>query len=165
MSTHSLICVQISPKVIQSIYCHSDGYPSWVGRILNDHYDEKKVTRLMKGGDLSMLEKEIGKKHAFGLGERPKDQCTFYRRDRNEKNVDSVLTPSKKFGAWIKKEMWDAAYIYLFTDNVWLVAKNHRDGILVYEPVTTVLLREKLDKLNQLHQEITDGEHRELIGA
>ena len=52
--------------VVESIYCHFDGYPEGVGQTLLDHWTTlAKVNRLIKLGDLSSLGSEIGKKHDF----------------------------------------------------------------------------------------------------
>lgn len=52
--------------IVESIYCHFDGYPEGVGQTLIDHWtDPKKVNRLIALGDLSSLGTVIGKKHDF----------------------------------------------------------------------------------------------------
>lgn len=52
--------------VVESIYCHFDGYPEGVGQTLLDHWtDEKKINRLIALGDLSSLGSVIGRKHDF----------------------------------------------------------------------------------------------------
>lgn len=127
MSTRSRIGIireaNTDRMVIESIYCHFDGYPEGVGQTLIDHWtDPKKVNRLIALGDLSSLGSVIGRKHDFdkhmGLShweiakENPdlsvdevdalaikarnespngKGWCNFYRRDRGEKDVGSVV--------------------------------------------------------------------------
>ena len=54
MSTRSRIGIQLSDDSILSVYHHWDGYPEWLGRILNTHYNSKdKVSELIDGGDMS----------------------------------------------------------------------------------------------------------------
>ena len=55
MSTRSRIGIQLSDDSILSVYHHWDGYPSWLGRILETHYNTKeKVSELIDGGDMSV---------------------------------------------------------------------------------------------------------------
>ena len=54
MSTNARIGIQLSDDSILSVYHHWDGYPSWLGRILNTHYNSRsKVEELIDGGDMS----------------------------------------------------------------------------------------------------------------
>ena len=54
MGTRSRIGIQLSDDSILSVYHHWDGYPSWLGRILETHYNTReKVVDLIDGGDMS----------------------------------------------------------------------------------------------------------------
>jgi hypothetical protein len=54
MSTRSRIGIQLSDESVLSVYHHSDGYPSWLGRILSTHYNTKELAaELIDGGDMS----------------------------------------------------------------------------------------------------------------
>ena len=54
MATRSRIGIQLSDDSILSVYHHWDGYPTWLGRILNTQYNTKeKVAELIDGGDMS----------------------------------------------------------------------------------------------------------------
>ena len=54
MGTRSRIGIELSDDSILSVYHHWDGYPEWLGRILNTHYNSKdKVSELIDGGDMS----------------------------------------------------------------------------------------------------------------
>ena len=55
MGTRSRIGIQLQDDSILSVYHHWDGYPEWLGRILNTHYNTKeKVAELIDGGDMSV---------------------------------------------------------------------------------------------------------------
>ena len=55
MGTRARIGLQLSDDSILSVYHHWDGYPSWLGRILETHYNTKeKVSELIDGGDMSV---------------------------------------------------------------------------------------------------------------
>jgi hypothetical protein len=54
MATRSRIGIQLKNGSILSVYHHWDGYPEWLGRILNTHYNTRdKVVELLDGGDMS----------------------------------------------------------------------------------------------------------------
>jgi hypothetical protein len=54
MSTRSRIGIQLKNDSILSVYHHWDGYPDWLGRILNTHYNSRaKAVELIDGGDMS----------------------------------------------------------------------------------------------------------------
>ena len=54
MATRSRIAIQLSDGSVLSSYHHWDGYESWLGRILNTHYNTRaKAAELIDGGDMS----------------------------------------------------------------------------------------------------------------
>jgi len=54
MSTRARIGLELKNGSILSVYHHWDGYPEWLGRILNTHYNTRqKVADLIDGGDMS----------------------------------------------------------------------------------------------------------------
>ena len=54
MATRSRIGIQLSDDSILSVYHHWDGYPQWLGRILNTHYNSREqAAGLIDGGDMS----------------------------------------------------------------------------------------------------------------
>jgi hypothetical protein len=54
MATRSRIGIELKNGSVLSVYHHWDGYPEWLGRILNTHYNTKdKVAELIDGGDMS----------------------------------------------------------------------------------------------------------------
>lgn len=71
MSTRSIIATTNPDHTISAIYCHSDGYPSRVGKLLLDHYTNlDDITRLMGLGDLSWL------------GDKPEDPGDLWEREK-----------------------------------------------------------------------------------
>ncbi len=57
---------------VLSIYCHFDGYPEYVGKLLKENYDtDEKILELMGLGALSYLSSNI-------------QGCLAYHRDRGE---------------------------------------------------------------------------------
>jgi len=55
MATRSRIGLELSDGSILSVYHHWNGYPEWLGRILNTHYNAKSLAEeLIDGGDMSL---------------------------------------------------------------------------------------------------------------
>ena len=54
MATRSRIGIELKDGSILSAYHHWDGYPQWLGRILNTHYNTREqAAELIDGGDMS----------------------------------------------------------------------------------------------------------------
>lgn len=121
MSTRSLICIQRGKNKYEAIYCHSDGYLTYNGQMLNDHYnDREKVEKLIKLGNISCLNEKIDpdptRPHSFDYSERQDDVTVAYGRDRGEKGQESTLCSMQKLKDWDWIE-----YIYIFnTKNEWI---------------------------------------------
>jgi hypothetical protein len=86
MSTHSNISVK-TDKGYETIYCHNDGYPSYMYPLLRDWYGtEERAKALVALGDASSINKRLvpshGSNHHFDHPEE--DVCVFYHRDRGE---------------------------------------------------------------------------------
>jgi hypothetical protein len=138
MSTHAEIGIMHGDKC-KSIYVHSDGYLEYVGKVLLEHYDSTKANFLVAHGDCSMLGKDIGEKINFNdRMEYDEDnvakQCRFYKRDRDEENVDFKVTFSLQ-------ELFDrvqAEYVYIMKDGVWYVSINE-GGMIALKDALNVL--------------------------
>ena len=48
MSTRSLIGIQREKDKFEVIYCHSDGYPTYNGAMLLDHYSDKEKVEILR---------------------------------------------------------------------------------------------------------------------
>jgi hypothetical protein len=85
MGTSSHIGILMDDGTVEAIYCHWDGYPSGVGRILKAHYsDRQRALELLDLGDISVLEALLSTSlpHSF---EKPQPGVTIaYHRDRGE---------------------------------------------------------------------------------
>lgn len=134
MSTRSRIgIIRDKPEgeapVVESVYCHFDGYPEGVGQTLLDHWtDARKIGQLIALGDLSVLGEEIGRKHDFDahrgkwvdgtyMENESRGWCLAYRRDRGETDVDSIthrLTEWPDYGQ-------ECEYLFDPADSTWRV--------------------------------------------
>jgi len=133
MATRSVIS-KIDKKVsngeITAVYCHSDGYLSWNGKILNEHYrNENKVDELLSNGGISVLNENIGKP-GLDFSNYNKfhslKQSRFYHRDKGEKL--KIQTWNGGLNSFVEeaKNSYDAEFIYMFEEvengeGVWYV--------------------------------------------
>jgi hypothetical protein len=130
MSTRSAIVIMHGDNC-KAIYSHSDGYLSYVGKVLLEHYDSTKANMLVAMGDMSMLGKEIGEKIDFNDRmvydtDNVAKQCRFYKRDRDETGVDfKTFFNDQELFAGI-----DAEYFYVMKDNVWYVSEGSEWKVL-----------------------------------
>lgn len=116
MSTRCLIGKENTDKTITYIYCHHDGYPGYVGKMLLDNYTNiETIDELLALGDMS------------SLGEKPiaADSFDYFKNEfcvpyalRGEYVPASVAVSEKDF---LKVDAWEEFW-YLFKDNKWYIA-------------------------------------------
>lgn len=132
MSTHSYIGYVMEDGTVKYIYCHSDGDPSWVGRILENFYTQKEsVKDLINLGDISrlgttpescgwgtieeqLLTDTIGKNLTAEASISFPKYCRDYK-SRGDKDVDARTISSES--EFKLPPMID--YGYLFINNRW----------------------------------------------
>lgn len=145
MSTRSLICKEQADGSYFGIYCHSDGYLTYNGAMLLDHYsNEKRLDELLSLGDLSMLCEKIAPDpllpHSFDYYERQEGVTVAYGRDRGETDIEARNITLEQ-----AKESW-CEYMYIFG----------RDGKWRYYD-----LNEKEPKLREV-ETVLDAEYRQM---
>lgn len=127
MSTNCLIGKSYGDK-IKAIYCHWDGYPSHVGEILKEYYNNDSIIdKLINLGDISCLEKNIepleGQQHSF---DSPAPNVTIaYHRDRGEDKYIRDYSDEDSFKEELKS--FSCNYLYLWDDNEWKIFDNSYD--------------------------------------
>ena len=85
MATRSRIGIELKDGSILSAYHHWDGYPQWLGRILNTHYNTKaKVTELIDGGDMSVCWTDDEFRNSDGKIEKKAEYGPQYYSERGE---------------------------------------------------------------------------------
>lgn len=122
MSTRCAICIKIG-NIYHSIYCHSDGYPSYVGNILKNHYNKThKIKELIDLGNISCLGKliEYKKLNIFDKEYKEKSKLyTFaYHRDCGEDK--EYIYQGDNISHLIKKSNdFYCEFLYIFENNKW----------------------------------------------
>lgn len=124
MSTRSNIGIITADRLVEMIYCHSDGYPSYNGRILLENWSNTEAVRnLMRLGDISSLGEKIGEEHDFNdYTIAQKNHWTrAYGRDRGETGIESrkKLTVAKALASMEEfLYLWDAEFgTWFYSDN------------------------------------------------
>ena len=114
MATRSYIGILRPNNSIDFVYCHHDGYPDGVGKILVEYYNkESMIEALLDMGSISSLGPDIGLRNDFN--NRDARFCLFYRRDRGEK--DSGVNSSSDEVDFLNNDGVD--YHYLFDNGQW----------------------------------------------
>ena len=113
MSTRSFICVEQDDGSYKGVYCHSDGYLTYNGAMLLDHYNSReKASEIIALGDLSLLCEKLypdpERPHSFDYDSRQEDVTVAYGRDRGEKG-----TEAREITLEDAKESW-CEYMYVF---------------------------------------------------
>ena len=107
MATRARIGLELKDGSILSAYHHWDGYPEWLGRILQTHYNSyEKASELIDGGDMSLCWND--NKEPEYYSERGED-CP----PRHDKNLKEYLSEGEE-------------YAYLYTNNEWICYDMHQ---------------------------------------
>lgn len=126
MATRSNIGIVNTDKSITSIYCHWDGYPEYVGKILLNHYTNPSViNELMNLGDLSSLNENLVPTESHTFDKPQVGVCVAYGRDRGERNVNSVICEDLGQYEDLGGDT-GAEYQYLFEDNKWMYRNTYK---------------------------------------
>lgn len=121
MSTRSNISIKRKDGTYDKIYCHSDGYLEYNGRILDTFYkDEQKINNLINLGDISVLGFRVNPdpsiRHSFDYNERQEGVTVAYGRDRNETNVDKKTYQNEQEYLDSFKDTW-CEFVYLYDED------------------------------------------------
>jgi hypothetical protein len=98
MATRSRIGIELKDGSILSAYHHWDGYPEWLGRILQTHYNSKDAAaELIDGGDMSTCWDENNQPEYYSA--RGED-CP----PRHNANLNEYLTQDSEEYAYVYTE-------------------------------------------------------------
>ena len=115
MSTRALIGVVQEDQTIKSVYHHFDGYPEWLGAVLQDKYNtEYKANDLISGGDMSCCWTQSRWLDNGGQMEVPAYGPQYYTGRGEELRI----TTTDNFEEFTELDC-DNEYSYLFKDGKW----------------------------------------------
>lgn len=132
MSTRGNIGVQQPDGSVHYVYHHSDSYPSYLGKMLLEHYNNREAAEAIVAlGDLSYVDKRIapdeGEDHHFDYHRRAPGVTVAYGRDRGEDNVDARTTNCIE-------DILEQEHAYC-----WVLGPNEDDGHWLYVNTMTPL--------------------------
>ena len=120
MATRSRIGLELSDGSILSVYHHWDGYPTWLGRILNTHYTTReKVEDLIDGGDMSSAWTNCG----WNNETRPQGPMYYSERGedcppRLDKDMEEFFSVGEEYSYIFRNGNWFAYDMHQFEDMV-----------------------------------------------
>jgi hypothetical protein len=108
MATRSRIGIELADGSVLSSYHHWDGYPEWLGRILNTHYNSKDAAaELIDGGDMSTC---------WGEGKQPEyysargEDCP----PRLDADMDEFFSENEEYSYIFRNGNWYAYDMHQF---------------------------------------------------
>jgi hypothetical protein len=127
MATRSRIGLELSDGSVLSAYHHWDGYPEWLGRILNTHYNSKDAAaELIDGGDMSCAWTD----EVWDAKRDENDDCTvkkygpmYYSQrgddcpPRLDKNIGEYLCDGEEYAYLFRNGEWVCYNMNQFEDN------------------------------------------------
>jgi hypothetical protein len=112
MSTRGRIGIELSDGSILSAYHHWDSYTSWLGRILQTHYNSyEKASELIDGGDMSTCWNENNEPEYYSA--RGED-CP----PRLDNDMDEFFTDGEEYSYIFRNGNWYAYDMHQFDDKV-----------------------------------------------
>jgi hypothetical protein len=115
MGTRSTISIEKENGTLETIYCHWNGYPSYNGEILLNHYTTpEKVQGLVDLGDISLLGELSDCPEGHSYYSPSKNRTVAYGRDRGEEGTGKTIHQRDAFPSMGQK------YSYIFrNDGKW----------------------------------------------
>ncbi len=124
MGTRSNIAYEQPNGNVIVTYCHWDGYPTYNGQVLNDHYNNpKKAEEIANQGYISSL--------------KPTVKESIEDRANNE-----APRLYNSLNAYLMDMSWDIEYAYIYSHNQWYCNDNN---LMQVDPDTF-----EIDKSNTL---------------
>ena len=135
MATRSRIGIELKDGSILSAYHHWDGYPQWLGRILQTHYNTKeKVSALIDGGDMSSCwtNERWGGVNEYG-GQMKEETAEYGAQYYSQRGED---TPPRYDNDMEEFFSDNEEYSYIFRNGNWFAYDMHQfEDTVAPEPV------------------------------
>ena len=121
MATRSRIGIELKDGSILSAYHHWDGYPEWLGRILNTQYKTREqAAELIDGGDMSSCWADEIWGEKLPQGEYAPEYYSARGEDcppRYDETKEKFLSNGEEFSYIFRDGAWVAYDMNEFNDN------------------------------------------------
>ena len=125
MATRSRIGIELKDGSILSAYHHWDGYPEWLGRILNTHYNTREqAAELIDGGDMSVCWTDDHFRNSDGKIEKKAEYGPQYYSERGEdcpprydNNIEEFFSDGEEYAYIFRNNEWVAYDMHQFEDD------------------------------------------------
>ena len=121
MATRSRIGIELKDGSILSAYHHWDGYPEWLGRILNTQYKTREqAAELIDGGDMSSCWADEIWGEKLPQGEYAPEYYSARGEDcppRYDETKEKFLSNGEEFSYVFRDGAWVAYDMNEFNDN------------------------------------------------
>ena len=127
MATRGRIAIELKDGSILSSYHHWDSYPSFLGKVLNNHYNTReKASELIDGGDMSCAWTK-DRWNSKGVDKRSKveEYGPQYYSQRGEdcpprldKDMEEFFSDGEEYSYIFRNGNWFAYDMHQFEDNV-----------------------------------------------
>lgn len=160
MGTRSCISFVKEDNEVLTITCHYDGYPSYVGKILENFYNIDNIGQLMSLGNLQALGKtpvadlrmkvSVWDDPSIGDENGHYIKCQTYKSIGHKDEDATVLKNIKALKDYLKEgNWWDSEYHYIYRKSKgqynWYLLKFTDSGIK-YERLSNVLKKKNPDE-------------------
>lgn len=116
MATRSAIIEKLPDGTYRGIYCHYDGYLSYNGKVLREHYaDPAKVSALIELGEISVLRERVEPVGPHSFCDREEGVTVAYHRDRGE----DYLVIRDRTAEAVADRIGHDGHVYVFEDGRW----------------------------------------------
>ena len=126
MATRSLIAMVKEDKSVQVIYCHWDGYPTYVGLQLEFNYNNAKtIQELMDLGDRSLLKGSPTTEDTYAVSQSKEIKPLVFS------SVDEFMTADKS----------GADYVYLWDGNWHVFEADYENNLTSLGSIDSIELK------------------------
>ena len=130
MATRSRIGIELKDGSILSAYHHWDGYPQWLGRILNTHYNSRQqAADLIDGGDMSCAwtnERWNKDLNEFGGATSNKEGTEYGPQYYSQRGEDCPPRVDENYYQFTDKDCGEEYHYIFTTDHEWICIDQHQ---------------------------------------
>ncbi len=119
MGTPSTLIAKLSNGRYISVYANSDGYPSYMGKMLEEHYtSQSKIEQLLALGSLSRVCAECDAPPGHSYATPAKDHSIAFHRDRGEDWEDMAPAFADTLEEILRCDP-SGSYLYMWDGESW----------------------------------------------